>query len=111
MTDQEPGYIVAEITVEDQATYDEYVERSGVVLEKYGARLLANAFMAPGDLRVVEGGRTFERLVIVAFESLDRITEFYHSADYQAVIGLRQASATSHVYHLRGVPQEGATKA
>ncbi|MBD8608808.1 DUF1330 domain-containing protein [Aeromicrobium sp. CFBP 8757] len=98
-----PGYIVAEVTVHDAETYDQYVERSGPVLEKYGARLLAHAFPAAGELIVKEGGRTFERLVIVQFESLDRVTEFYHSPDYQAVIGLRHDAAESHVYHLAGV--------
>ena len=103
MTSSQPGYIVAEVTVHDAETYDQYVQRSGPVLEKYGARLLAHAFPAQGELIVREGGREFERLVVVEFDSLDRVTEFYDSADYQAVVGLRHDSATSHVYHLSGV--------
>lgn len=99
-----PGYIVAEITVSDAETYDEYVERSGPVLHQYGARLLVHGFCADGDVIVKEGGRAFERLVVVEFESLDRVTEFYHSEDYQQVIGLRHASADSHVYHVAGLP-------
>ncbi|MGJ9421414.1 DUF1330 domain-containing protein [Aeromicrobium sp. CF3.5] len=101
-----PGYIVAEITVSDAETYEEYVERSGTVLAAYGARLLVHAFSSAGDLIVKEGGRTFERLIVVEFESLERVTEFYHSQDYQQVIGLRQSSAQSHVYHAAGVPPE-----
>lgn len=97
------GYIVAEITVHETETYDEYVVRSGVVLEKHGARLLAQAFTARGELLVKEGGREFERLVLVEFDSLERVTDFYESPDYQAVIGLRHRSADSHVYHLQGV--------
>ncbi|MRJ75791.1 DUF1330 domain-containing protein [Aeromicrobium sp. SMF47] len=97
------GYIVAEVTVHDHETYEQYVERSGPVLEKYGARLLAHAFPAQGELVVREGGREFERLVLVEFESLERVTEFYDSADYQAVVGFRHDSATSHVYHLQGI--------
>ncbi|NRQ48856.1 DUF1330 domain-containing protein [Aeromicrobium stalagmiti] len=104
MSSAGPGYIVAEVTVHDAETYDQYVERSGPVLEKYGARLLAHAFPAQGELVVREGGREFERLVLVQFESLDRVTEFYDSDDYQAIVGLRHDSATSHVYHLQGVP-------
>lgn len=99
-----PGYIVAEVTVHDAETYQEYVERSGAVLEKYGARLLVHAFTAENEVLVKEGGRTFERLVVVEFENLDRVTEFYHSEDYQAVVGLRHSSAESHVYHAAGVP-------
>ncbi|WP_148573797.1 DUF1330 domain-containing protein [Nocardioides caldifontis] len=99
-----PGYIVAEVTVHDGETYDEYLERSAPVLAKYGARLLVNAFTEPGEVLVKEGGRTFERLVVVEFDSLARVTEFYHSEDYQAVVGLRHAAATSHVYHATGTP-------
>jgi uncharacterized protein (DUF1330 family) len=98
-----PGYIVAEVTAHDAETYAEYVERSTPVLEKYGARLLVHAFSADGDVVVKEGGRSFERLVVVEFDSLDRVTEFYHSEDYQQVIGLRHESADSHVYHASGV--------
>jgi uncharacterized protein (DUF1330 family) len=103
MSGDAPGYIVAEISVRDGETYDDYVVRSGPVLEKYGAELLVHAFVDAGDVRVREGGRTFERLVVVRFASLARVTEFYESDDYQAIIGLRHGSADSHVYHAAGV--------
>lgn len=101
------GYIVAEVTVNDQVTYDEYVDRSGAVLAKYGARLLVHGFTADAQVLVKEGGRTFERLVVVEFDSLDRVTEFYQSEDYQQIVGLRHAAADSHVYHAQGVPLSG----
>jgi len=97
------GYIVAEITAHDDETYQEYVERSAPVLSRYGAELLVHAFTDTGEVLVKEGGRRFERLVVVQFESIDRVAEFYHSDDYQAIIGLRHASADSHVYHAAGV--------
>lgn len=98
-----PGYIVAEITTHDAETYEEYVERSGPVLAKYGAELLVHAFTDAGEVQVREGDREFERLVVVRFADLDRVTEFYDSEDYQAIVGLRHASAQSHVYHATGV--------
>ena len=97
------GYIVAEVTVHDAAGYEEYVERSGPVLEKYGATLLVHGFTELGEVLVKEGGRSFERLVVVEFESPERVAEFYASDDYQSVIGVRHATATSHVYHAAGV--------
>lgn len=103
MSQDAPGYIVAEITVRDGETYEDYVTRSGPVLDKYGAELLVHALVDAGDVRVREGGRSFERLVVVRFASLARVTEFYESDDYQGVIGLRHASADSHVYHAAGV--------
>lgn len=104
MSGPAPGHIVAEISVHDDETYEDYVARSGPVLEKYGAELLVHAFVDAGDVRVREGGRSFERLVVVRFADLARVTEFYESDDYQAIIGLRHASAQSHVYHAAGVP-------
>ena len=103
MTEGAPGYIVAEISVRDGETYDDYVARSRPVLEKYGAELLVHAFVDAGEVRVREGGRSFERLVVVRFASLARVSEFYESDDYQAIIGLRHASAESHVYHAAGL--------
>jgi uncharacterized protein (DUF1330 family) len=103
MSEPPPGYIVAEISVRDGETYDDYVARSGPVLERYGAELLVHAFVDSGEVLVREGGRSFERLVVVRFESLQRVSEFYESDDYQAIVGLRHASAVSHVYHAAGV--------
>jgi uncharacterized protein (DUF1330 family) len=98
-----PGYIVAEITPHDAESYQEYVERSAPVLARYGAELLVHAFTDDGEVLVKEGGRQFERLVVIQFESIDRVAEFYHSDDYQSIIRLRHASAVSHVYHVTGV--------
>jgi uncharacterized protein (DUF1330 family) len=98
-----PGYIVAEISAHDAEIYQEYVERSAPVLARYGAELLVHAFTDAGEVLVKEGGRQFERLVVVRFESMDRVTDFYHSDDYQSIIGLRHNSAVSHVYHVTGI--------
>lgn len=99
------GFLFAELDVLDAAHfYDEYMPRVYPVLQKYGA-----VFLAGSDAPVVkEGGRDVKRVVLLEFESLQRAEEFYHSAEYQAVIGYRLNSARSHLYIFEGSsPQPG----
>ena len=99
------GYLFAELDVVDAARfYDEYMPRVRPVLQKYGA-----VFLAASDAPVVkEGDRNLKRVVLLEFESLQRADEFYHSGDYQAVIGYRLNSARSHLYIFEGSsPQPG----
>ena len=97
------GYLFAELDVVDAALfYNEYMPRVRPVLEKYGA-----AFLSASDAPVVkEGGRNVKRVVLLEFESLQRAEEFYHSDDYQAVIGYRFDSARSHLYIFEGLGAE-----
>ena len=99
------GYLFAELDVIDAMHfYGEYMPRVYPVLQKYGA-----VFLAGSDAPVVkEGGRDVKRVVLLEFESLQRVEEFYHSEDYQAVIGHRLNSARSHLYIFEGSgPQPG----
>jgi uncharacterized protein (DUF1330 family) len=99
------GYLFAELDIVDSAHfYNEYMPRVYPVLEEYGA-----VFLAGSDAPVVkEGDRNVKRVVLLEFESLQRAEEFYHSADYQAVIGYRLDSARSHLYIFEGSsPQPG----
>ena len=94
------GYLFAELDVTDAAHfYDEYMPRVRPVLDAYGAN-----FLAASDAPVVkEGGREVKRVVLLEFDSLQRAQEFYHSDDYQAVIGYRLNSARSHLYVFEGL--------
>lgn len=99
------GYLFAELDIVDGAHfYNEYMPRVYPVLEEYGA-----VFLAGSDAPIVkEGDRHVKRVVLLEFESLQRAEEFYHSADYQAVIGYRLDSARSHLYIFEGSsPQPG----
>ncbi|WP_137890441.1 DUF1330 domain-containing protein [Ramlibacter sp. 2FC] len=93
------GYLFAELDVVDAAHfYNEYMPRVYPVLEQYGA-----IFLAGSDAPVVkEGGRDVKRVVLLEFDSLQRAEEFYHSEDYQAIIGYRFDSARSHLYIFEG---------
>lgn len=102
------GYIYAELDVKDEARfYGEYMPRVRPVLARYGARFL----IAGGNPRVIEGGREVKRVVLLEFESPERVEAFYHSGDYQDVIGYRFDSADAHLYFLDGPEADGAGEA
>ena len=99
MSDQK-GYLLAELDVTDPAYfYAEYMPRVQPVLEHYGAKFLV-ATDAP---EVHEGNRVVKRVVLIEFDSPARAREFYHSKDYQDVIGYRLDSARAHLYLLDGI--------
>ena len=93
------GYLFAELDVVDASHfYKEYMSRVYPVLEEFGA-----IFLAGTDAPVVkEGGRDVKRVVLLEFDSLQRAEEFYHSDQYQAIIGHRFKSARSHLYIFEG---------
>lgn len=98
------GYVYAELDVRDEEHFHgEYMPRVRPVLERYGAKFL----IIGGNPRVIEGGRDVKRVVLLEFESPERVEEFYYSEDYQDVIGFRFDSADAHLYFLDGPSADG----
>ncbi len=94
------GYILAELDVTDAAYFHgEYMPRVRPVLDKYDAKFL----IATDEPEVLEGERVVKRVVFIEFETHARAREFYHSKDYQDVIGYRFRSARCHLYLMEGV--------
>lgn len=97
------GYIYAELDVHDvSAFYDDYMVKVRPILELYGAVFL----IATDHPRVVEGGRTVKRVILVEFESPARAHEFFYSRAYQDIVDIRFNSSNAHLYFLDGLPME-----
>lgn len=98
--DTRKGYIFGDLTVTDPADFHaEYMARVRPVLEQYGAVFL----IGQDDPEVLEGDQPMRRAVLVEFESPARARAFYHSPEYQAVIGLRLRSARTRLFLFEGV--------
>jgi uncharacterized protein (DUF1330 family) len=95
-----PAYVVGDVRVTDPAKFDTYVTPALASLAQYGGKVLA----AGGPLDVFDGGPRPERVVIVEFPDAEAARRWYHSPEYQAVVGIRLAStAESCVFLLAGV--------
>ena len=92
------SYGFAEIAVTDPEAYKDYIARSGPAVAAAGGRFLVRG----GDPRVVEGGRSAARIILVEFDAPDGADRFYQSPPYQDALPYRLRTASSHYYFLQG---------
>ena len=101
MTDPVKGYLWAELDIADPARFEsEYSVHVRPLVARFGGRFL----VVDDHPDVREGGRRVGRVVLLEFDSPERATEFYDSADYQAIIATRERWSTGHLYLARGWP-------
>jgi uncharacterized protein (DUF1330 family) len=79
------AYLVAALEWKDAAIANEYRERLGPTLEKYGGKTLV-----AGKPEVLEGKWIPQRVVVIEFSSMDQLQKWYHSEEYAPLIPLRQ---------------------
>jgi len=84
-----PAYMIARIKVTDPEQYKKYTAVTPGILANFGARFIARG----GDTVTLEGPEETSRVVLVEFPSLERIREFYNSAEYQEAIKIREGAA------------------
>ncbi len=93
-----PGYLVFEIEITDPAAYDSYRSVAGPIMARAGGRFVVKS----GRIEPVEGNWRPPSLFVVEFPSFEQARTFYYSAEYQAVLKLREASCRA-----RGILVEG----
>ena len=72
------AYAVVNVEVTDPILYEEYKSKAPDTIASYGGRYLARG----GAVEVLEGEGDPARLVILEFESLERLREWYDSPEY-----------------------------
>ena len=92
------AYLIANITVTDPERYQHYRAGVGPVVTRHGGRFLVRA----GSLHQVEGDWTLDRLVVIAFPSMEALRGFYDSPDYAPLLALRMETTRSQVVFAEG---------
>jgi len=91
------GYWIVRVTVRDAGRYPDYLAAANPAFEKFGARFLVRG----GRHEVMEGdGR--ERNVVVQFKDYDTALACYHSPEYRAAKGIRNANADADFVIVEG---------
>ena len=93
-----PVYLIIDVAIKDQEVYGEFVAGVPAVVGKYGGRYLARS----GEISVMVGDWQPERIVLIQFESIDQVQEFFASPEYLALVPLREKSATSRAIIVEG---------
>ena len=94
-------YSISHIDVVDHESYKKYAEQAPATVAAYGGRYLARN----GTKHEVEGPEPTMRVVLMEFPSLAQANAWYTSAEYQALVKIRQAaSKSSSIFFIEGGP-------
>lgn len=93
------AYIVAQLKVEDPATFERYREAVTPLVDRFGGRYVIRG----GAPEVLEGDWSMPRLVVIEFQSRAAAHQFYGSPEYQKILPLRTSSARGNVVIVDGV--------
>ena len=83
-----PGYFVANFRITDQEGYTAYQQKVLPTLMKHGARIVVADYEAERA-----EGEPGSVMVVLEFESPQAARDWYHSPEYQEVIGMRLQSS------------------
>ena len=93
------GYLVANIRITDQDTFQEFSGMAGPAIKKYGGKVLARGPVADrleGDVSGI--------VMMIEFESKEAANMFYHSEEYQAAKVVREKCSDTDLMIAEGVP-------
>jgi uncharacterized protein (DUF1330 family) len=93
------AYLVAQVRIDDEATYRRYREAVPELVDRFGGRFRVRG----GELDVLEGQWQLPRLVIIEFPSKDAARLFYESPGYQKILPLRQRASEGNVVLVEGL--------
>ena len=93
------AYAVVNVRVTDPVRYEEYRSKVPATIASYGGRYLVRG----GALEVLEGEWDPERLVVLEFESIGRLREWYDSPEYAPLKRLRQEAAATQLVVVEGL--------
>jgi len=97
-----PGYVVAEVEVNDTAAFAKYAAAVPGTLAPFNAKYVVRA----GKITPVEGEAPKQRYIVIAFDSVEKAQAWEDSPAYEAIKPIRHASAKSRVFIAEGVPPQ-----
>lgn len=90
-------YLIARVTVTDEARFAKYAELTGPSVALYGGKYLARG----GECMTMEG-QHHTRNVISEWPSMERALEWYHSPEYQHAKSFREGAAKIDLCFVEG---------
>ena len=91
-------YMVIDIKIKDMNLYSEYIARAPEIIKKYGGRYLARG----GKITSIAGNWNPERVIIVEFDSKQKMQECFNSQEYLEIAPLREESTIGKAIVVEG---------
>jgi len=92
------AYVIANVNVQDAATFEEYRRQVPATIAKHGGRYLVRG----GRVERVEGTWSPARLVVLEFPSMEQARRWYDSDEYREPKALRTKCAMTDVVFVEG---------
>jgi uncharacterized protein (DUF1330 family) len=92
------GYFIGEVLdVTNQADFSTYAAGATETVAKYGGRYLVRG----GKTETLEGEPP-GRIIVLAFDSVEAVREWYTSPEYSAIKPIRQRSSSGRAFIVEG---------
>ena len=91
------GYWIAQVTVTDPETYEEYKAANAIAFAKFGGR-----FVVRGGAQVTKEGSTHPRSVLIEFPNYETALACYDSPEYQTALAIRQGISQGNLVIIEG---------
>jgi uncharacterized protein (DUF1330 family) len=98
MGESMPGYVIANVRVQDPGAYEQYRQMVPAIIERFGGRYLVRG----GRGQVVEGDLELGRVIVLEFPSYEDAQRWYCSPEYAAAKELRQGCAAGDLLIVEG---------
>ena len=93
------AYVISEVEMRDPDGFAAYRTLAAKTIERYGGRYLVRG----GKAELVEGNLPPKAVIIVEFESMARLKEWYASPEYAEALKLRQTALERRLLFVEGV--------
>ena len=93
------AFVISEVETRDHAAMESYRTRAARSIALYGGRYLARGVAAD----VAEGAPSRANMVVVEFESMARLREWYASAEYAEALQFRPTAFVRRLIFTEGV--------
>jgi uncharacterized protein (DUF1330 family) len=93
-----PAYVIAEVDVTDTATFQKYADKVPQTMAPFNGQYLVRG----GKTQAVEGEAP-KRIVVIAFDTVEKARAWYDSPAYEAIKPIRQSSAKSRIFIAEGL--------
>ena len=92
------AYLIANVDVQDAATFEEYRKQVPATIAKHGGRYLVRG----GRVERVEGTWNPKRLVVLEFPSMEQARQWYDSEEYRGPKALRMKCTVTDAIFVEG---------
>ncbi len=92
-----PVYIVSRVDISDPERMAGYMEAAPATVEAFGGKYIVRT----GNIEVIEGDQTCDRVVVLEFPSREQALAWYNSQDYRPLRDVRWQSANASIMLLQ----------